>query len=184
MGLNRFAVGPIECDRDGNDPIVRTCFPSFGAEFLRSPGGQWRSNVFWGRDVADYFSLIGGRRRVASCLHADTLEETTGILCAPPLHVRRSDVGRLGLVLFMHVAKKAGGYRRRVAGFWETDGQGGHRSVFQWDAPADAIVKPGELRRPEELWPYQEFIRGLVDQGEVENRAIRRRVVEFYSRRT
>ena len=84
----------------------------------------------------------------------------------------------------MHVAKKAGGYRRRVAGFWETDGQGGHRSVFQWDAPADAIVKPGELRRRRSYGRTKSFIRGLVDQGEVENRAIRRRVVEFYSRRT
>jgi hypothetical protein len=145
--------------------------------------GDWYGYI-WGRDVADYFALIDGRRRIASCLHADTLEETTGILWAPPLHVKRSDVGRLGLVLFMHVAKRAGSYRRRVAGFWEADGRGGHRPVFQWDASADAIVKPGELRRPAELWAYEEFIRALVDQGEVENRAIRRRVVEFYSRRT
>ena len=34
MGLNRFAVGPIQSDRDENGPIVRACFPSFGAKFL------------------------------------------------------------------------------------------------------------------------------------------------------
>jgi hypothetical protein len=34
MLFNRFAVGPIQSDRDENGPIIRTCFPSFGAEFL------------------------------------------------------------------------------------------------------------------------------------------------------
>ena len=48
--------------------------------------GDWYGYI-WGRDVADFFSLIGGQRRIASCLHADTLEELTGILCSPPLRV-------------------------------------------------------------------------------------------------
>ena len=34
MLFNRFAVGPIQSDRDENGPIVHIRFPSFGAEFL------------------------------------------------------------------------------------------------------------------------------------------------------
>ena len=87
--------------------------------------------------MADFFSLIDGQRRIASCLHADTLEELTGILCSPPLRVAREALGRVGLILFMHVAPAPRGYRRRVASFWEADGQGGHRMVFRWNAKAD-----------------------------------------------
>ena len=65
--------------------------------------GDWYGYI-WGRDVADFFSLIEGQRRIASCLHADTLEELTGILCSPPLRVARETLGRVGLILFMHVA--------------------------------------------------------------------------------
>ena len=81
--------------------------------------GDWYGYI-WGRDVADFFSLIGGQRRIASCLHADTLEELTGILCSPPLRVARETLGRVGLILFMHVAPAPRGYRRRVASFWES----------------------------------------------------------------
>ena len=66
--------------------------------------GDWYGYI-WGRDVANFFSLIDGQRRIASCLHADTLEELTGILCSPPLRVSREALGRVGLILFMHVAR-------------------------------------------------------------------------------
>lgn len=36
--------------------------------------GNWYGYI-WGRHVADFFSLIDGNRRVASCLRADTLDE-------------------------------------------------------------------------------------------------------------
>lgn len=41
-------------------------------------------------------------RHIASCLQADTLDEMTDILCSLPLGVRRADLGRAGLILFMH----------------------------------------------------------------------------------
>jgi hypothetical protein len=87
--------------------------------------GHWYGYI-WGRDVAEFVSLIGGQRRIASCLHADTLEELTGILCSPPLQVSRESLGQVGLILFMHIAPGPHGHRRRVAAFWEADGQGGH----------------------------------------------------------
>ena len=74
--------------------------------------GDWYGYI-WGRDVADFFSLIDGSRRIASCLHADTLHEVTDILCSAPLGDSRSALGRVSVVLFMHVAQGPGGNRRR-----------------------------------------------------------------------
>jgi hypothetical protein len=136
--------------------------------------GDWYGYI-WGRDVADFFSLIDGQRRIASCLHADTLEELTSILCSPPLRVAPEVLGRVSLVLFMHVAPAPRGYRRRVASFWEADGLGGHRMVFRWDARADHFQQTAELREPAGLKRYQDFLQSLVDTGETEMEAIRRR---------
>ena len=115
--------------------------------------GHW-FGYLWGPDVADFFSLTDGPRRIASCLHADTLDELTSILCSPPLGVRKADLGRVGLILFMHVDGGWGHPRRRVAGFWEADGEGRHRLLFQWDAQDDTFTQVGELRHPEQLGEY------------------------------
>ncbi|MFH1267028.1 MAG: hypothetical protein ABIK89_14980, partial [Planctomycetota bacterium] len=84
--------------------------------------GHWYGYL-WGRDVARFLSLVDHSRRIASCLHADTLDELTGILCSPPLTATRQSFGRVGLVLFMHVGGSAGRTRRRVATFYEADGR-------------------------------------------------------------
>jgi hypothetical protein len=141
--------------------------------------GDWYGYI-WGRDVADFFSLIDGNRRVASCLHADTLDEVNDILCSAPLGVSRSALRRVGVVLFMHVARGPSGHRRRVATFWEANGQGEHQLRFQWDAPTDTFPQVGELRRPEQLSEYVQFVRQLLDQGEVEAEPVRQRVLAFY----
>jgi energy-coupling factor transporter ATP-binding protein EcfA2 len=141
--------------------------------------GDWYGYL-WGRDVADFFSLIGHHRRIASCLHADTLEELTGILCSPPLHVSPEELGRVGLILFVHVAPGSRGCRRRVADFWQSDGQGGHRRVFRWDARADVFEATEGLKHPAVLRRYTDFLQGLLEDGVVAMEAVRRRVLEFY----
>jgi hypothetical protein len=141
--------------------------------------GDWYGYI-WGRDVVEFFSLIGGQRRIASCLHADTQEELTGVLCSPPLRVARERLGRVGLILFMHVAPGSRAYRRRVASFWEADAQSGHRMVFRWNAKADTHEPTAELPDPAGLGRYQDFLQGLRDEGEIEMEAVRRRAVEFY----
>jgi ABC-type cobalamin/Fe3+-siderophores transport system ATPase subunit len=141
--------------------------------------GDWYGYI-WGRDVADFFSLIDGNRRVASCLHADTLDEVTGILCSAPLGVPRSALSRVGVVLFMHVARGAGGHQRRVATFWEADGQGKHQLRFEWDAPTDTFRQAGELCQPEQIGRYVQFVRQLLNEGEVEAESVRRKVLAFY----
>ena len=45
--------------------------------------GHWYGYI-WGQDVADFLRLIDGRRRIASCLHADTLDELTARLLRTP----------------------------------------------------------------------------------------------------
>ncbi len=140
--------------------------------------GDWYGYI-WGRDVTDFISLIDGSRRIATCLHADTLDELTDILCSPALRVPRSALSRVGLVLFMHVARGPDGYRRRVATFWEADGQGRHQLQFQWDAGTDTFQQVGELRQPEQLGNYLQFLRRLLDQGEVETLSVRQKVLDF-----
>jgi len=132
--------------------------------------------------VGDFLSLIRGPARVASCLHADTLEELAGILCSAPLGVSPASLGRVGLILFMHADRGLRGVRRRVATFYEADGRGGHRCLFEWDAASDTFTQAGDLREPDQLGRYMDFIRRLVEDGEVHTPAVRRKIVGFYRR--
>jgi len=141
--------------------------------------GHWYGYI-WGPDVARFLSLIEGPRRIASCLHADTLDELTDVVCSPPLGATGESLGRVGLILFMHVSGRMGRCRRRVATFHEADGNGGHRLVYRWRAESDTFEPVADLRDPRGLEPYCDFIRRLVEEGEADTRAVRRKVVEFY----
>jgi len=141
--------------------------------------GHWFGYI-WRRDVAAFLSLIGGPRRVASCLHADTLEELADILCSPPLEVSREALGRVGLILFMHVRPGRRDYRRRVAAFHEADGQGGHRLLYRWDERSDAFEPAAAPRDAAGLRLYADFLRRLADEGETDAQAVRRRALAFY----
>ena len=140
--------------------------------------GHW-FGYLWGPDVADFLSLIEGRRRIASCLHADTLEELRQILSSPPLGVEPSVLARVGLVLFMHV-DAAAGYRRRVSTFYQADGAGNHRLLYRWDPNSDSFQQTADVEDPAGLKRYIDFIRRIVDKGQVDTRAVRREIVEFY----
>lgn len=141
--------------------------------------GQW-FGYLWGPDVADFLSLIEGRRRIASCLHADTLEELRQILSSPPLGVEPSVLARVELVLFMHVDAAGGGYRRRVSTFYQADGAGNHQLLYRWDPSSDSFQQVGEVEDPAGLKRYVDLIQRIVAKGEVDTRAVRREVVEFY----
>ncbi len=143
--------------------------------------GHWYGYL-WGEAVARYFDLIGNSRRIASCLHADTLEELTGILGSPPLSVSREALARVGLILFMHVSRTRAGYHRRVATFYEADGGGGHHLIFQWDATTDTFHQVGEIGDPEGLSRYTDFIQQLGDEGESDVESVRRKILEFYEK--
>ncbi|MEJ5340737.1 MAG: hypothetical protein WHT09_04140 [Thermogutta sp.] len=160
--------------------------------------GNWYGYL-WGRPVADYFRLIGSQRRIASCLHADTLQELTEILLHPPLGVARDDLDRVGLLAFIHVDFSAHrGYRvrRRVARL-ECRAPFVPKSFrFDWDPLADNFL----VRLPEngtetqatnsdnladwfaspvfEL--FRQFIAALMEKNARYLADVRREVLAFY----
>jgi hypothetical protein len=141
--------------------------------------GDWYGYL-WGSSVARFLSLIDGPRRVASCLHADTLDELVAALTGRPLAAPRAAIGRVGLILFMHVSPAPRSYRRRVAAFYESDGAGDHRLRYRWDQTSDTFQALPSAEDPERLAPFIDFLTELVDRGETDARAVRRRVVDFY----
>ncbi len=171
--------------------IVTVDHPGVVAEALERPAkpecflaheigsGHWYGYI-WGRTVADFLALIEGPRCIASCLHADTLDELAGILCSPPLGVSREALGRVGLILFMHVRPGRWGVRRRVAALHEADGSGSHRLVFRWDDRSDAFERATPLRDEAGLKRYSDFIECLVKSGEGSAEAVRNKVRAFY----
>jgi len=141
--------------------------------------GHWYGYI-WGRQVAEFLALVEGPRRVASCLHADTLDELKAILTSPPLGVSDEAIRRVGLIMFMHADWGMRGIRRRVASFYLAGPEGGHELVFEWDARSDAFRQVGEIPDPRGLEPYRRFIESLVEEGDVLSEAVRRKAVEFY----
>jgi hypothetical protein len=141
--------------------------------------GDWYGYL-WGSSVARFFSLIDGPRRVASCLHADTLDELVAMLSGRPLVVPRPVLARVGLILFMHVSPAPRSYRRRVAAFYEADGAGGHRLRYRWDRDTDRFQSLTGTADADRLAPFVDFLTELVDRGETDHRAVRRRVLDFY----
>ncbi len=167
--------GPrVLADAAGRHPAEPECYLAH-----EIGSGHWYGYV-WGRAVADFLALIEGPRRVASCLHADTLEEMTGILCSPPLGVSRDALARVGLILFIHVRPGPLGVKRRVAAFHEADGAGGHRLAFRWDERRDAFAQVAAPNDGAGLMRYTAFIQQLVDGGEADAEAVRRRALAFY----
>ncbi len=143
--------------------------------------GHWFGYI-WGRDVARFLSLTAGRRRIASCLHADTLDELAEIVCSPPLGATRESLGRVGLVLFMHVDGHFGAMRRRVSTFWAAGPEGARQLLFKWQPESDTYERIAPLPEPDGLDRYVAFLDQLVTQGDSDTRTVRRRVLDFYAR--
>lgn len=141
--------------------------------------GHWYGYL-WGPQVGRFFSLLESGQRIASCLHADTLEEMGAIVTAPRLGVSGELFSRVGLILFMHVSHTPQGYRRRVCALYAADASGRRRRLFSWDPATDTFPQSSDLPDPEGLKPYAGFLETLVESGETDTRAVRRRVVEFY----
>lgn len=144
--------------------------------------GHWYGYI-WGRDVAEFLGGMARGQRVASCLHADTLDETRDILTSPPLEVAEADFGMLGLMAFVHVR----GSSRRVAALYERTGEG-HRKAFAWDESTDSIERLGpsgmfgpigasEAEYEERL----EAVKRIVGEGDGRFERVRERVLAGYA---
>jgi hypothetical protein len=153
----------------------------------------------WGHQVRDFFGLMRKGHAVASCIHADALEELTQILTDPPLMVQPATLAQLDLILFMRLSRSSRGWERRVGSIYETPGSSGstHQLLFSWDQAGDRLVRRGPsviLKRiaasaakpdqqvNEEVADCSAFIRRLRSERIVGFRAIRREVVRFLGR--
>jgi len=160
--------------------------------------GPWYGYL-WGPDVGRYFSLTGQDQRVASCMHADTLEEMEGILLSEELGVKKDDFRELDLVLFMHLERKGWEYARRVSAFYEAgesdDPKKQYRLLFSWDKGNDAFHQRGASvllkrmaresgitrQRSDELRSKcEDFVRGLVAEQITDYRSVCRETWRFY----
>ena len=157
--------------------------------------GRWFGYI-WGQDVADFFRLMDGPRRIASCQHADTLDEMKGVLLSRTLNVSERQFLGLDLALFMHVD---GGFlqaRRRVCAIHESSGTD-HPMVFQWTRKGDrfeqlddSVLLPRLAKRQgkstqevmAELSASRELIQELVEDDVRLLEDVRERVVEHYRR--
>lgn len=159
--------------------------------------GHWYGYL-WGKPVAEYFRLMSAQRRIASCLHADTLEELQEILCQPALGVKREAIDRVGIIAFLHVDWRLGsgsGIRRRVSWMecrkpympvtvrfvWERT-----QDTFQTTPVSDGNPELGEGPSAQFRWQPAEFerfetlIQSLLDRQAKSLTAVRAEIVAFY----
>lgn len=143
--------------------------------------GHWYGYI-WGRQVAEFFARMAAGNRIASCIHADTLDELRDILLAPPLQVPAAHLDLLDLILFVHVTPAG----RRVAALWER-AERGHRLAFEWEAGGDCITRLGPSPLLERLGTGEAeyadklaLVRSMMDEGEAELAAVRARVRAAY----
>lgn len=166
--------------------------------------GHWYGYL-WGRPVADYFRLLNGPHRIASCLHADTLEELTEILVSPPLQVNPSDLDRVGIFGFMRMDYSGRGrVERRLATLYirspylsqscrfvfHPDEHAFSREHWPTEAPhvsSSQQVPRGDstivARASEQKARYLAFIEHLMQVGARSLEEVREEVVAFYNRK-
>lgn len=163
----------VIADGIAGDPRQPACY------LVHEIGAGHYYGYLWGPDVARFLGLIEDRRRIASCLHADTLEELTDVVCSPPLGASPQALARVGLILFMHVDVQGAGPRRRVATFYEADPSGTHRLLFQWDPASDTFLQVAEFADRPGLQRYLDLIHRLLDQPDSDTRTVRRKILQW-----
>lgn len=144
--------------------------------------GHWYGYI-WGRQVPEFLALIPQGHRVASCIHADTLDELREIMLSPPLEVPLDHFNMLDLILFVHVKP---GNERRVVALYESTG-GTHHLAFEWEEAGDSITRrgPSELfahlgASEEEYEDKLAIVEGILKEGNESFDAVREKVLAAY----
>jgi len=140
--------------------------------------GHWYGYI-WGPVVGRYLDLAAHGRMVASCLHADTMEEVQDVLHACTIGDPLGALKEIDFVLFMHAEKSPAGYRRWVAGVYERDETSGtYEPAFLWDPRRDCFERLGDSPNTgaREL---SEFLRELLERGIREFGEVRSAYVDF-----
>jgi hypothetical protein len=134
--------------------------------------GPWHAYL-WGEAAARFFDLAGGGRRVASCLHADDIDELSAVLGSQG--VSPDAVNRIGLVLFM----RRGAQGRRVESVY-VPGPEAHRLRWLRDEAEDELVPKGPPAAPTERSEiYAGLFEELVENGVHDFAEVRRALVRL-----
>lgn len=112
--------------------------------------GSWFGYI-WDEYVGVFLEAMSHSCAVASCIHADTIDEIEEILTSPGLDVPLDVFRSIELICFMHVESGPGGYRRRVSALYESAApEEPHRLLFDWDRNTDtfrSVNEPNLLKR-------------------------------------
>jgi len=107
----------------------------------------------WGREVGHWLGHARAGTRVASCIHADTIEQVYDTFASPALAIPRDDWRLLRLAVFLHVARQSGSIRRRISTVcWAPPGQEWPEVAFRWDPRRDAFLQERELGLNNSEW--------------------------------
>jgi hypothetical protein len=112
----------------------------------------------WGSAAAGFFELAAAGTRIATCLHADVIEEAYGILQSQD--VSAAALRSIGMIVFI----KRFDRRRRIDAVY-VPGPKAHRVRWLWDESDDAFVphgaSPVDAARAQAL---ADVFAGLVDR--------------------
>jgi len=137
--------------------------------------GHWFGYI-WGRQVPAFFGLVAQGRRIASCLHADTLEQVQDVLVGQ-LGVQQEQFNKVELVLFMVAMRRRGRILRRISAVYHRDDSANeHRLVYEWDARSDSFCARDVSNKPNRK--LVDFWHSIVAQGVRDSLQVRRRYVQ------
>lgn len=146
--------------------------------------GNWYGYL-WDKDVSHFFDLMNYGHQIASCIHADTLNEMHDILVSSELGVSENNFAKLDLIFFMRLDRQISGYRRRVSKFYEREIiSGKHKLLFSWDEKTDTFSLQNNLVFQNVLEKdiynnYKNFIELIIKSNNTDFRWVRKQVIEF-----
>ena len=100
--------------------------------------GPWYGYL-WGTAVSAFIAKASGQGSLASCLHADTVDEARAILASPALGVAEEDLDRVELFLFIRRDRRG----HRVSTMNVPAPGGGHACLYQWEESAGTHLRAG-----------------------------------------
>ena len=140
-------------------------------------------NMIYAEAVSRFLGLAQAGHIVASCLHADTLPELKGIL-EGDLGVPPAALGRVDLIVFMHVRHGGSGYERRVAAVYgaaqDDLGNRAHTLLYQWKSSDDTFAAAQEpVADPAMTSAARDLLGGLVKKGVRDFGRVRKEIAGF-----
>ena len=151
----------------------------------------------WDDNARTAFRLLTQGYRLASTMHADTVEGVVEQLSGE-LSIPEEQIAHVNFIVAMYVGR-LGGVVRRVAevAFSDPEAKGGRLSVARWDRERDAfaVLEDAEARRAfagwarlseaeleRELDRREGFLRSLISGGKTSIPEVSAAVEDFYTR--